>query len=242
MAKGNIYSFTVDREIIKEVESVKTDKKTGEEHKIIKKKTVKEPVKFHVKRPTRRLIEEAETQYAVELSNNMKKGIVTKAMLAKQYSDTGGTLTDSEVKGVLDLMKKIKSLEDEYQLLSATDGDKDKIKELEEEILSAKRMMVDFDTSVQTIYQHTADARAERALLIWYTVYLSVFENEEGQEVPYFEGDLHEDLIEDLYKKDESEGFHNTAVNKLMRSVSCWFYTQSADQETIDKFVNLADE
>ena len=48
------------------------------------------PVPIKIKRPSRRELEEAELEYSVEMSRCVKKGILTKAMLYKKYSDTGG--------------------------------------------------------------------------------------------------------------------------------------------------------
>ena len=57
------------------------NKETGETETVIQNKTVKLPVKFLIKKPTRRVMDEAEAQYAIEMSKNIKRGIVTKAML-----------------------------------------------------------------------------------------------------------------------------------------------------------------
>jgi len=49
-----------------------------------------EPVRVILKEPNRRQIEEADMEYSIEMSQCVKRGILTKAMLAKKYSDTGG--------------------------------------------------------------------------------------------------------------------------------------------------------
>ena len=85
-----LYSFTVDEEVEVEKKTTKKDKKTGEETTITKKVKEKVPVVVKIKRPSRRQLEEAELEYSVEMSRCVKKGILTKAMLAKKYSDTGG--------------------------------------------------------------------------------------------------------------------------------------------------------
>ena len=52
------------------------------------------------------MIDEAEIFYSVELSNAVKKGILTKAMLVKKYTDTGGTSTEDETKDMLQQIKE----------------------------------------------------------------------------------------------------------------------------------------
>ena len=78
----------------KEIEKTHTrkNKKTGEETTVTKKVKEKVPVQIKLKRPSRRELEDAELEYSVEMSRCVKKGILTKAMLHKKYSDTGGSV------------------------------------------------------------------------------------------------------------------------------------------------------
>ena len=88
METKKLYQFTLDKEIEKIVESTRKNKKTGEETVTKRKKKIKEPVEVQIKRPNRRELEEAELEYSIEMSKCIKKGILTKAMLGKKYSDT----------------------------------------------------------------------------------------------------------------------------------------------------------
>jgi hypothetical protein len=242
MAQGNIYTFTIDRTVEKQVEKTRKNKETGEDEVVLTKKKVSEPVEFIVKKPTRRLVDEAETQYAIELSAAVKKGIVTKAMLAKQYSDTGGTLTQDETKEVLVLMRQISDLENEYKLISSVDKktktQEAKLDSIQKELITKRSLLIELESSVQGIFQHTADSRAERALLLWYTIHLSYIKDGE-EEKPFFEGAIYEEQIEDLYNKEESESEFSEAVDIFMKAVSYWFYAQDAKQEDIEKFIKI---
>jgi hypothetical protein len=244
MAKGSIYTFTVDKKEKKEVEVKRKNKQTGEEEKVIQTKTVNTPVKFYVKKPTRRIADEGETYYASQLSKNVKKGIVTKAMLAKQYIDTGGTFTEAEGKSILVLMKEVDDLKSKYQLLKSTDGSEKEAEELEKEIIKKQKLLIEIENSTQAVYQHTADARAERATLLWYTVQLAFQEGEDGDGLPYFDGAIYEERLENLYDKEEKEEdeFDYIVTNKFMKAISYWFYSQSVKQDEIDKFVNMNNE
>jgi len=238
MAQGNIYTFTVDKTETKEVEVKRKNKETGKDEKVIEEQEVATPIEFVIKKPSRRLVDEAETQYAVELSNNLKKGIVSKAMLAKQYSDTGGALTEDETKTVLVLMKDIQLLENEVQLLStAKTKNKKEIAEKQALITSKRSSLIDLESSVQGVYQHTADSRAERALLLWYTIQLAKIVVD-GEERDFFEGIIYEEKVEDFYSKEESSDFNREVVEKLMKVVSFWFYSQTTDEKQISEFVD----
>ena len=77
-----IYSFTV--EDIREVEEKtkekrKNDKGVEEEIGVTKKVEKKVPFEILIKEPTRRDLEEADMEFSIEMSNCIKKGILTKA-------------------------------------------------------------------------------------------------------------------------------------------------------------------
>ncbi len=116
MEKGfkELYSFSVDREVEKEVSSTKKDKKTGEEITVTKKVKEKEPLAVKIKKPSRRELEDAELEFSVEMSKCIKKGILTKAMLAKKYSDTGGLMSEDDAQELVDNYKKIFELQSDY--------------------------------------------------------------------------------------------------------------------------------
>lgn len=232
----NIYEFVVDKKTKEQVETVRKNK-DGEEETVTKNKTVTVPVKFIVKKPTRRMIDAAEEFFAIQLSKNVKKGIVTKAMLSKKYADTGGTLTEDEGKEMIRAVQRSNELSNKIQKLIALKADKNEIDKLEEELLVTRKNLIELENSLQGVYQNTADARAERSTLIWYVIHLSKYVDE-AQEKDFFKGVIYEDRLEDLYEKDESDdSFTNEALNKLMRAVSYWHYTGDSDKEKIDEFI-----
>ena len=239
MAQGNIYKFTLTKTEKKKVEVERKNKETGEMETVLTPKTVKTPIEFVVKKPSRRTIDEAEAQYAIELSKNIKRGIVTKDMMVKKYADTGGSLTEEEVKDMLRKLQKSNEIANQIQLLSATDkdGNKEKIEKLEEELLSVRKELIDIETAMQGVYEHTADARAERSMLLWYTIQLAR-KIEEGEEKSFFDGIVYEDQLEDLYEKDEGEDeTEKEALSNFMLVVSYWFYNNSATEGQIKEFL-----
>ena len=244
MAKGYIYKFTLETKEKKKVEVERKNKETGEMETVVQNKTVKTPIEFVIKKPTRRIMDEAEAQYAIEMSNNIKKGIVTKAMLVKKYADTGGTLTEAETKDMVKKLQKSNEIANKIQMLVAVDKKKNEkeIEELNSELLVLRKELTDIEMSMQGVYDHTADARSERAMLLWYTIQLAR-EIEDEQEVVFFDGLLYEDQLEDLYKKDEDgDELQKDALSRIMAAISFWFYNNSATQEQIEAFVKQANE
>ena len=174
MAFKELYSFTIDEE--KEVEKVskRKNRKTGEETTVTKKVKEKVPVQVKIKRPSRRDLEEAELEYSVEMSRCVKKGILTKAMLYKKYSDTGGVWSEDDAKDYGRLYKEIFDIQTEYVRLETvdkkTDKQKEKVESLKEELAIKKRKIIDSETSMQSLFDHTADTKAQNRLLLWYTL------------------------------------------------------------------------
>jgi seryl-tRNA synthetase len=240
MAKENIYEFTINKSEKQKVEVNRKNKETGEVETVLQNKTVKTPVNFIVNKPTRRTADEAEIHYSVQLSKAIKMGIVTKAMLVKKYADNGGALSEEESKELLKSLKKLHDLENEYKLVVATKDKKQKAREneLELEISTLRREMISLESSLQSVYQHTADAKAERETLLWYVINLSKVKNADGEIIDWFEGMDFEEKLEDFYDKYElEEGFDFEVVSKLSKVVGFWFYSQDSSQESIAKFV-----
>lgn len=242
MAK-NIYKFKVSKQEKKQVEVERENKETGEKETILQNKTVKTPVEFLIKKPSRKMTDDAEVHYAVELSKAIKQGIVTKAMLTKKYADNGGALSEDESKEMLRAVKKSQDLNNEYQMLKTAGNNEERQKEIEKELLDIRQEMIDLENAVQSVYQHTADARAERSLIMWYVTQLTKYLDESGEELDFFEGIDSEDKIEDFYNKDESENeFDQEVLDQAMKAVSYWFYTRSTDEKEIEKFIKDQNE
>jgi len=237
MAQGNIYKFTLNTQEKKKVEVERKNKETGEMETVLQNKTVKTPIEFLVKKPTRRIIDEGEAQYAIELSKNVKRGIVTKSMMIKKYADTGGTLTEDEMKDMVRKLQRSNELSNEIQLLAATKGEEKKVEELEAELLSLRQELAELEVAMQGVYEHTADARAERSMLLWYAIQLAK-KLKDGEEENFFDGILYEDQLEDLYKKDEEgDEIEKEALKTFLAVVSYWFYNNSVSEKDIKAFL-----
>jgi len=116
-----IYSFTFEKnEKVKRTETKKNkNEETGEEEEVSVTKEVSEaiPYRLVMKQPNRRQIEEAELEFSVEMSNCIKRGILTKAMLAKKYSDTGGLLAEEDAKALTKMYVEYGELSQESERL-----------------------------------------------------------------------------------------------------------------------------
>lgn len=243
MEQKILYKFTLDRESEKVVESVRKNKKTGEETITKRKKVVKEPVEVQIRRPNRRQLEEAELEYSVEMSNCIKRGILTKAMLGKKYSDTGGLFSEDDSNQYGDLYKEALELQNEYLRLdtvkkrTATQNKRfEKVKGL---VAANRKTIVDFESNFQSLFDHTADVKAQNKVLLWYCLYLTyVYDEEMDKFVPYFQGEDFEDKKSYYYDLEEQEDqFYLELIKKASTTLAFWFFNQASSQEEFEKLM-----
>ena len=240
-----LYAFTVDEEREVEKSHTRKNKKTGEETTVTKKVKEATPVQVRLKRPSRRELEDAELEYSVEMSRCVKRGILTKAMLYKKYSDTGGVWSEDDAKDYGKLYKEIFDIQNEYARLETvdkkTEKQKKKIEDLKEKLASARRKIVDAESAMQSLFDHTADVKAQNRLLLWYTLMLTHIQKEEDEDpVPYFKGDDFDQKVEDYYlKEDASDDFYLAVVKKVTTILAFWFFNQASIP---DEFNNLIEQ
>ena len=243
MESKNLYSFTLFSEKQNTVEEKRIDEQTKEEITVMKKVTEKVPFQIVLKKPTRRQIEEADLEYSVEMSKCIKKGILTKAMLAKKYSDTGGMLSENESKRLVDLYKKIYDLQNEnIRLESSTKKkeNKEKINEIVEGLTKTRKEIIDIESNYRSLFDHTADSKAQNRLLLWYILNLTYLKTDsESPEELYFKGEDFEDKLQSFYEKEESADENYGVISKKVSTlVAFWFFNQASsekDFEELDK-------
>jgi hypothetical protein len=237
-----LYSFSVDREIEKEESSTKTNKKTGEKVTVTKKVKTKEPLEIKLKKPSRRELEEAELEFSVEMSRCIKKGILTKAMLAKKYSDSGGLMSEDDAKTLVEDYKKIFDLQSEYSRLeivqNKTPKQEERVDEISKELVEVRRRIVESESNYQSLFDHTADVKAQNRLILWYVVMLTYFKEEDEAPKPYFGGGTFEDRLEEYYKREESEDpLYFLITKKAATILAFWFFNQATDKESFDSLM-----
>jgi hypothetical protein len=203
------------------------------------------PVQIRIKRPSRRELEDAELEYSVEMSRCVKRGILTKAMLYKKYSDTGGVFSEQDAKDYGKLYTEVLNLQNEYVRLDSadkkTDKQKKRLEKIKEDLGATKQKMVEVESTMHTLFDHTADTKAQNRLLLWYTLMLTHIQREEDEEpTPYFTGEDFEQRVEDYYKKeDESDDFYLQVVKKVTTILAFWFFNQAS---TPDEFNDLIEQ
>lgn len=248
MSKKEIYSFQISKEEEVEEESTsnKKNKETGEMEKVTTTKTVKKEVPYTITiyQPSRRQIEDADMEFSVEMSKCIKRGILTKAMLAKKYSDSGGLLSEEDSSTLIRLYRELGEIQNSLGKLSAkknkNSSEKKKEEELTESFAETRRSIVDLEQTYQNLFNHTADTKAQNKAILWYMLNLSFVKDQFDDENPLFPGANNEEKEDSYYELEEGgDEIFDLAKEKLMTFVSFWYFSQNPSQE---EFQSLEEE
>ena len=243
-----IYSFTFEKEEkAKKTETKKvTNPESGEEEEISVTKEVVDKIPYRVimKQPNRRQIEEAELEFSVEMSNCIKRGILTKAMLAKKYSDTGGLLAEEDAKALTKMYIRYGELSQESEKKQIknlkTDEDKKRLEEIAGEIATLRKDIINVETSYSNLFNHTADVRAENKVIQWYILHLTFIQKDDSDDsTPLFEGNDFDKKLQTYYELEENgDELYDLVGGKIAALYSFWYYSSgavsTADFEKLD--------
>ena len=233
-------------ENVEETETSVNDK--GEEVKTTK--NVKTPIEktFVVKKPNRSLYDEAELFYGVKLSEGIKAGLLTRALLAKRFNNDGGILSDGErdkfaglYMGLFEKQAKLQKLElrDSKELTSEEAREKEL---LIEELGSAREEIQEFEMAQAALFDQTAENRARNKTILWWVLQLS-YEKVGDDYVEVFKGKGFEERLAEYDKFEELEDdFLDEMLKKFSYVVSFWFVTKADTKEQLDVLLNTADE
>ena len=238
--------FLEKEENVEEVETSTNEK--GEEIKTTK--SVKKPVKktFVVKKPNRSLYDEAELFYGVKLSEGIKAGLLTRALLAKRFNNDGGILSENEkdkfatlYMGLFEKQAKLQKLEMKVAK-DLTDKEKKEKEKIIEELGASREEIQEFEMAQASLFDQTAENRARNKTILWWVLQLS-YEKDGDNYIEVFSGDSYEDKVDqyDRYE-DEEDDFLDEMLKKLSYVVSFWFVTKADTKEELDVLLNTADE
>jgi len=238
-----LFKFELDREVTsKEKETSKNDK--GETVTTEKEvtKTVKQTV--FLRKPTRSLYDGAELFYGVKLSEGIKAGLLTRALLAKRFSNDGGVLSNDEKDRYAELYLKLYETQLDAERLSANkdDQDQEKLESLLEESADIRRQLTDFEMAQSQLFEQTAENRARNKTILWWVLNLSHFEDEDGKSSVIFEGKDFEEKLNSYDSMEEGgDDFDEELLQKLIYYVSFWYVGRVSNQEEFDNLLKSED-
>lgn len=253
-----LYEFIIKKPVEKTIEISEKDTETGEE--IVRKKKVEtiEEINIRCLRPTRKNIEEAEFQYSLKLSECLNMGIMTKQMLYKKYTDTGGLYTNEIFKELTERYERQVEIKELFTLLSSTLSDKEdselteeeknKIQELQKlipEYGKNYQRILEIESEYDTLFTHTADKLAENHKLRYFIIKGTQIKNPGEEDYK----DLYEVPIDTVTKKiefndqvekyldleDEDDPIYFQILEKVQKVYGLYFYR--ADILTKEQFI-----
>jgi hypothetical protein len=232
-----IYSFTFEKKEKNKQTETKTVKNqdTGEDEEVSITKEIEESVPYRVvmKKPSRRQIEEAELEFSVEMSKCIKNGILTKAMLAKKYSDTGGLLAEEDAKSLTNMYIKYGEMSNEIEKLQISPESekfKNKIGALAGDIALTRKDIINIETSYANLFNHTADMRAENKVIQWYILNLThIQKGDEDTIDPLFPGKTFDHKLQVFYDmEEEGDEIYDIIGGKVAALFSFWYYSSGS--------------
>jgi hypothetical protein len=198
--------------------------------------------KFVITKPNRRQTEEADTQYAVEMSKCVKRGILTKSMLAKKYADAGGIWTEEAAKQLSGMYKRLNDMIAEQTRLatvkSQTKKNKAKAAEITDNMVELKREIVEAETSNLSLFNQTAESKAQNMIIVWYATHL-LMEEINKELVPFFDGEDFEEKLDQYYEREDEDDNEEYVeiMQKVGTVVAFWFFNQGQGQDKFDELL-----
>ena len=242
-----LFEFVIPKEeMVKETETTKNDK--GEE--VTTTKEVKKVVdkKFFLRKPTRKLFDEADLFYGVELSKGIKAGLLTRALLQKRFSNDGGTLGEKEKDEWNTLYNEIFDKQVELQKLALktkaerTPDEQAKFLNCQDFIREARNRIQEFEMQQSSLYDQTAENRARNRTILWWVLHLGHQINED-QEAPFFgEGSYEERLAVYDRMEEQEEDWVSECINKFFYYVSFWYVSKTSDPEQFKELIKFAEQ
>ena len=241
-----MFEFDIYHE--KEIEKidVSTNEK-GEEVKVTSKVKTTVPVKLGIKKPTRSLFDEAELFYGVRLSEGIKAGLLTRALLAKRFNNDGGVLSDEEQKEYNELYLEFFNLQNEFQKLSVkqestrTEEEKKDIQTTIEKMNNAREKLQKYEMAQANLFEQTAENRARNKTIMWWVLQLSLIQGDDKKFKDLFDEGSYEDRLQRYDEIQESDRvLEKIALQKLLYLISFWYIGRAASQEEFEKLLNMA--
>lgn len=245
-----LYKFTISETVTKKVEEKSKDK-DGNEVTVAKDSVECVDRSIFLKRPTRSMFDEAELYYGVQLAEGIKAGLLTRALLAKRFSNDGGVMSNPDKEEYADLYLKLFENQNAIERASSK-KEKDRTKEEKEQMANLlsengviKREIQEFEMAQASLFDQTAENRARNKTILWWVLNMSYYGDPENNATikPVFEGENYSAKLAS-YDGIEEEGteFQEEVIKKLVYYVSYWYVGQAQTEEEFTEVLEALDE
>ena len=237
-----LYEFLINKEVeIKETHAEKNE--SGEEVQITKNVKKEVPHKFFVRKPNRGMFDEAELFYGVRLSEGIKAGLLTRALLAKRFTNDGGIFSEIDKEEYTRLYLKLFQLQNEFQRLSVkekSDEEKKQYEDVMKEIADVREKIQDYEFAQASLFDQTAENRARNKTIMFWVLNLAYEQKEDGSFKSVFGDGSFEDKLREYDRLEElNDPFFEKLCQKFVLMVSFWYMGRASTQEEFEKLFNL---
>ena len=216
-----LYKFTISETVTKKVEEKSKDK-DGNEVTVTKDSVEVVDRPIFLRKPTRSMFDEAELYYGVQLSEGIKAGLLTRALLAKRFSNDGGVMSNPDKEEYADLYVRLFENQNAIERASAkkekdrTDAEKEEMAKLLSENGVVKREIQEFEMAQASLFDQTAENRARNKTILWWVLNMSYYGNPEDNNTikPVFKGENYAEKLAayDIIEDDIHMNFRKLAI------------------------------
>ena len=245
-----LYKFTISETVTKKVEEKSKDK-DGNEVTVTKDSVEVVDRPIFLRKPTRSMFDEAELYYGVQLSEGIKAGLLTRALLAKRFSNDGGVMSNPDKEEYADLYVKLFENQNAIERASAkkekdrTDAEKKEMATLLSDNGVIKREIQEFEMAQASLFDQTAENRARNKTILWWVLNMSFYGNPEDNNTikPIFKGETYVEKLAayDTIEEDGTE-FQEEVIKKLVYYVSYWYVGQAQTEEEFTEVLKALEE
>ncbi len=203
-----------DVTIEKTVDETTTENRNGQPVKVIAPVKKAITTKMALKHPTRRELRAAELFYGKRFNWYLNEGFLPSSILTNKHLNlTGGIISDKD-RDRIDTLRA-RSVAIENDLVRAINEPAETKVALQKDLTNVRAELLNLYSVNQTVFNQTADKRAERDLNDWFAYHLTLVDKG-GQWAPYFEGDTYERKEESMWKMEESnDAFYEKAIERI---------------------------
>ena len=164
--------------------------------------------------------------------------MLTRALLAKRFSNDGGILSDEDKNRYADLYLKLYDVQLENDRLVQLGSKKrnkaqqKKFESLQEELAIIKKELTDFEMAQSSLFEQTAENRARNKTILWWALHLAYLSDDEDKTSSVFSGDTYEEKLAIYDEMEETDDeFTEELLSKLLYYVSFWYVGKVNSEE-----------
>lgn len=230
------------------------EKRTEKQKKVVSEErevTNEVPVRVILRKPTRMQLEDGDMFYTIWLNKFVKMGLLTRAMLAREHLNVGGSLTDEEKKRYSQLYVKLYEKQQAVQKFSIktaeerTNDENERLQKAVEDLGIIRKELTDFEAVQASMFDHTADIKARNKAITWYLlhlVYTVEGDDDDAEPIPMFPGSDYDEKYNSYIELDETnDPVYLKAIDKLSSLTTIWYMSGVSNPEDFDKLLEEID-